>query len=643
MRKTAQSRKPQKKKARRAAAEDGKSPAPVSVEEMREMEGHAARLERLSQLLLNTAQQAFYVYDHQRRKFLLGHEQISGLYGYKAGEIEGQKDGWFGIVHPDDRELVRESSRQMLADRSNDVRELRMRIRRKQGGYEWIQVHQRVFERDEAGTAVLEVGMVRVITPMVETEAAAKDSRAVWRGLFENNTCGVVVFDCSMRVTDANPMLCRLLKYDRKTLLRLDILDLVATGSRAEVEKLLRCMGGGQQVPASFETRLETRNGTQIDVLAGATCRRDDAGVCRECMMIFTDVSARKAAEAVLKRELEMNRVLIENTPIAIGLLDSEGHIQRLNRAAEDLLGIKSSDAQGMLVWELPMMPAEEVPVSRKRFEGLVRGEETPGRLLTLYAKGGQVRHVIAEASVVRTNHQIEHIVVTGIDVTERKRLESEVIRVAEQEHVRIGADLHDGVGQTLAGVASLTEALVQTLHGEARKDTERILELLKTAQEEVRRLSHGLAPSAVKNRDLAGGLRLIAETVRLNFRRECECLLDDSIQISDKEAETHLFRIAQEAVNNALRHGGARKIRLGLRRHDKNTCLLEIVDDGSGFSTRKADVESLSSGIGLRVMEYRANLLGGQLKIHAQPGRGVRVTCYFPAALLKEGGLTIS
>jgi signal transduction histidine kinase len=297
----------------------------------------------------------------------------------------------------------------------------------------------------------------------------------------------------------------------------------------------------------------------------------------------------------------------------------------------------------GRLLWDIPVLDHDEVGPSKKRFLALQQGAKQVEAEIPMKTKDRETRFVSTVTTAVRKpDGEIDFLVTTGIDVTERKRLEAEVIRVAEQEHVRIGADLHDGIGQTLTGVAALVEALVQKLDGEAKSDAGRIYDLIKTAQEETRRLSHGLSPAAVRNRGLVGGLQLVAETVRLNFRRECECYLDATIKTAGAEVDTHLFRIAQEAVNNAIRHGGARRLRLSLRRHDDFSAVLEIADDGSGLENVKKSKKGSNPGIGMRVMEYRANLIGGELKIHSQSGKGVRVSCYFPTHLTKERKLTI-
>lgn len=616
----------------------------ISLTELHDLQQKASRLERIAKALLKTPEQAFYVFDYQRQEFIFGEEQVCALYGYKPADIQKVSGGWFGIVHPDDVEEFRRMHDRLMQSSKNEVFDMRMRVLRKNGGFEWVHVHQRVLERSGSGGTVMEVGMVRVITAQVNAEQALQTSQVVLHGLFQRNTAGVVVFDHALRIVDANPMICRMLGYDRKAMLRMGVLDVLAPGSRAPLEKLFSALRSGKKPPATFETRLENRDGSVMDVLAAVSCEDGKKAPCGQHMLIFTDVTSLKQAENALQRELEMNRVLLDHAPVAIGLFHPDGTIRRMNKAAERLFGFKSKEVLGHSIWEVPILTKEDTTASMKRFQKLLQGEEHVSAVIPVTTKAGEPRQVATESRAVRSPGKgVEFVVSMGIDVTERQRLEAEVIRVAEQEHIRIGADLHDGVGQTLTGVVSLTEVLTHSLSGSALAEASRILELLKTAQEEVRRLSHGLSPAAVKNRGLVGGLRLIAETIRMNFRRECDCQLDEKVVLADSEAETHLFRIAQEAVNNALRHGGAQKVRLVLRRQDRTTCVLEVSDDGSGFTPPSGEEgeKGGNGGIGIRVMEYRANLIGGQLKLTARPGHGVRVSCTFPTSLLKNGNLT--
>lgn len=618
------------------------APPQVKLDELQALEEKATRLERLANVLLETPKQAFYVFSYAEGRFLMGHQQVSGLYGYAAGEVEKVPDGWFGIIHADHVEAFRALHERMMASETDELFAMQLRVRRKSGGYEWADVRKRVFERNEAGQVISEMGMVVLITAQKEAEEALHATQAACHALFQTNTAGVLSFDGSFRVLDANPMVCRMLGHDRRAMQHLEVADLIAPGCRAAVERMLASLQSGKKPPSSFETCLEASDGSRLEVLAAITCQRGKNKGLERGMLILTDLTARKEAEEGWRRELELKNVLFDHAPVAIGLLDASARLLRVNRAAEELFGFRSKEVIGRQLWDIPVFDHGEVGPSNKRFLALQQGERQVEAEIPMRTKDGAFHMISTLTTAVRKpDGQIDYLVTTGIDVTERKRLEAEVIRVAEQEHIRIGADLHDGVGQTLTGVAALMEALVQRLDGEARQDAMRIHELIQTAQEETRRLSHGLSPAAVRNRGLVDGLRLVAEIIRLNFRRECQCHLDETIRTSGPEVDTHLFRIAQEAVNNALRHGGARHIRLTLRRHNHGSAVLEIADDGKGLEAASKVKNTCNSGIGLRVMEYRANLLGGELKVHSQAGKGVRVSCYFPIPMTKEGKLT--
>lgn len=605
----------------------------MSLGELHELEEKAVRLEKLAKTLLNTPQQAFYLYDHRARRFILGEKHVSGLYGYKEGEIEKRKDGWFGIIHPDDLEEFAAMHLRVLEGKGDGVQSMRLRVLRKKGGVEWILAHIRPFERDEDGRVISEVGMVNIITPLVEAESALRATQARCHSLFQCNTAGVLVFDSKFHIVDANATVCRMLGYDKGQLLRLGVFDVIAPGARPQMHKVLRTLQNGGKPPPSMDTTLERRNGSKVEVMAGATCLHGANGTFHQGMLLLTDVTDRKETEAVLRREAELNRLLLDHAPVAIGMLAADGSVVRVNEAAEKLFGYASKEIRGKAVWALPVLDAEEAGLSRQRFQALTQGAGRVSATIPMRTRDGKMRHIQSETKVVsKPDGNPDFFITTGVDITEQHRLETEVIRVAEQEHIRIGHDLHDGVGQTLTGIASLVEALEARLDGENQKDARRIHELVKSAISETRRLSHGLSSVSVKNRGLAGGLMLIAETVRENFRRECVCRIDDPAPKVSRDAEIHLFRITQEAANNAIRHGRATKIRIVLRRLNPTRGVLEISDNGRGFSQNGS--KPTSDGIGLRVMEHRAHLINGELSVQALKGKGVRVICRFPLKL---------
>ena len=342
----------------------------------------------------------------------------------------------------------------------------------------------------------------------------------------------------------------------------------------------------------------------------------------------FQDITERKLAEASYRRELEFNQTLANHTSVIILMLDAQGKIMHVNDATVRLLGFSRKELVGRKPWEFLVSAAEQA-VAGVWLQKMINGKSNPPREVTLTGKKG-TQHIVSMSSVSTRlpDGALDRIIVTGTDLTERNQLQREILKISEQEQARIGHNLHDGIGQTMTGVASLMESLESELSGTQRKSAERIREILQDALQEVRRMSHGLSPSAVKNRGLGGALQLLAETIRINHRTACTCEVDPAIQIGDAEKESHIFRIAQEAANNAIRHGHPKKVAISLRHFGTDECVLMIENDGLGITKKKGKT---NSGIGLQVMDYRANLIGGTLKVVSKPRRGVSVSCRFP------------
>ena len=217
------------------------------------------------------------------------------------------------------------------------------------------------------------------------------------------------------------------------------------------------------------------------------------------------------------------------------------------------------------------------------------------------------------------------------IDLLEHAhRLESEIIEISEREQRRIGRDLHDGLCQHFAaigcGVASLRADLLQRhLPNEAAFAAE-LAELLNNGVVQARDLARGLVPVRMDETGLSLALDELARSVSRLQDVECAFDHDGRVEIGDASAATHLYRIAQEAINNACRHGAASTIRLALA-GTGDSATLSIADNGRGISLTRSG----SHGLGLNIMSYRARLVGGNLTIGPAPGGGTLITCTFP------------
>jgi signal transduction histidine kinase len=192
---------------------------------------------------------------------------------------------------------------------------------------------------------------------------------------------------------------------------------------------------------------------------------------------------------------------------------------------------------------------------------------------------------------------------------------------------MRIGHDLHDGVGQELTGVALLAQNLRQRLAQEGSPEetqAARIATLVNRTLEQTRKLARGFSPMELGPQGLETALRDLAAKVQAAMQRACSFTCRGPLNIADEATALHLFRIAQEAVNNAVRHSQAKQIRIQLDTIDGVTTL-GVYDDGRGMSPTK----SRGRGMGISVMQYRSRMIGGSLEIKSSSsGTAVICTC---------------
>ncbi|WP_395730599.1 response regulator [Prosthecobacter sp.] len=211
----------------------------------------------------------------------------------------------------------------------------------------------------------------------------------------------------------------------------------------------------------------------------------------------------------------------------------------------------------------------------------------------------------------------------------DRQRLEQEILQISELEQQRIGRDLHDDLGQQLAGLSIMATILGRSLAARdapEAPEAARITDLLKKTVAMTRSLARGLHPVAAEPDGLMSALHDLAARMTSMFHIDCQFECPRAVQMNDNTAATHLYRIAQESVSNGVKHGHARHVRIILS-SDVETLSLTIKDDGIGIGAP----DPQQQGMGLRIMHYRAGMIGGRLAIEKQPGSGTQVTCSLP------------
>jgi PAS domain S-box-containing protein len=342
------------------------------------------------------------------------------------------------------------------------------------------------------------------------------------------------------------------------------------------------------------------------------------------------DITELKLAEQTLEQERNVVSAILDTVGALVVVLGPGGQIIRPNRACERITGYTTEQMRDKSFWDLFMVPDEGTQQTRRRAHRDAKREirgEFEGDLLA--ADGGRRRIAWSSTMLPATADSPGYVIATGIDVTERKRMEQAVLEVGARVQQQIGQDLHDGLGQHLTGIAFMSKVLEQKLADGGRTeaaDAAKIVRLVNEAVHKARELARGLLPVVSDADGLMSALSQWSSEVEDLFHIPCRFVCDEPVRVTDVGVATHLYHIAHEAVNNALRHGFPTTMVVSLGRSN-GLGVLTVEDDGVGLP---APVPA-RGGLGLHLMSYRASLIGGTLELRRGIARGTVVCCRFP------------
>ncbi len=341
------------------------------------------------------------------------------------------------------------------------------------------------------------------------------------------------------------------------------------------------------------------------------------------------DITDLKRTEEALQEERNVVSAILHTVGALVVVLDPEGRIIRFNRACEQTSGYSFAEVAGQKIWDLFMVP-EEVERFKSDFQQLC-SDQLPSDYEGYLVKRDGARRLIAWSSTVLPGNDgaPTYIIATGIDITERRHLETTILEVSGREQRRIGQDLHDGLGQHLTGIAFMSKVQEQKLVEKSLPeagDAAKIVKLVNEAIHKTRELARGLLPVVPDAQGLMSALQQWAGEVEDLFGVSCRFQCFTPVLIHDDTVATHLYYIAREAVNNAIKHGHGNQIVIRLAA-DQEQGALTITDNGSGF----ADIPANNAGMGRHLMNYRARVIGGSLEIQRAAAGGTMVTCIFP------------
>jgi two-component system CheB/CheR fusion protein len=338
-------------------------------------------------------------------------------------------------------------------------------------------------------------------------------------------------------------------------------------------------------------------------------------------VLTFSDVTQVRRADEQARRLAAVMR----DSNDAVILHDFDGKIISWNHGAEQILGYGGVEASQMNIDQIT--PEELRARSHAQWERLRQGERVDSWESQRRTKGGRMLDVWVTLTALKDEMgRPVAIVKTERDITGRKQLEREVVEIASQEQRRIGEDLHDSVGQELTALNILAGDLAETLRTDpanGAKLVDQMVQGLRRSQRELRAVLRGLLPVAVDAEGLMAALSDLADRTQQEGKVTCKFACPKPVAVADNHTATHVYLIAQEAVHNAVKHAQPRNIRIFLE--SNHLLLLTVQDDGIGMPSRPTESHG---GLGLRIMQNRAAIIGATLTIQPAKPTGTLITC---------------
>jgi PAS domain S-box-containing protein len=379
-------------------------------------------------------------------------------------------------------------------------------------------------------------------------------------------------------------------------------------------------------IESAFSGQVEVRQEFELLGIDGryrsyATTARPlfEGAVPRGLVGVIQDVTARRDSERRMRRSEELLRATTTNTADTLFLLDTALHVRFVNKSVN---GIAMEHIIGRDIATL-LPAAARAAVVQKLKHILETGETATFEFES--AHEGRAQYFEIRAVLVRDGGVATGISISMRDITERKRLEQEILDVSGRERQSIGRDLHDGLGQELTGVALMLRGLASRIQERCPDVVDNVNEIVGHVNQSIetaRSLARGLLPVRTETGGLTSALRALAARSRDLYGLEVNfgAQIWPGFVLTETNA-SHLYRITQEALTNAARHGRATLVQISLQAKESGFSL-RITDNGVGLLPALPP----SAGMGLKIMKYRADMIGAKFEITANQPHGAVV-----------------
>ena len=553
------------------------------------------------------------------------------IIGYSRNEIEGKKK-WPEFIAPEDR-MKLEKNHELRRKNADLPLNFEFKLIDKFGRY-----HKAFMTITMIPGTKRSVASIIDLTEIHKAEEILLATQKNYRLLVENTKEAIAIIQDEL-VRYVNPKLCEITGYSEKQILNKKFYKLVHPDFKSVVRNEYRHRLDGNEKYTMFPVKIIDTNNMErwFQINSVLTIWSNKPAV----LLFFNDITETKNAQDALMVSEEKYRLVAENAKDIIIIYDENGIINYMNASGYDTFGLGKHVVKDINIREILYRTSEHRPPWQAIEEATKENRSYKNRVEIINSSGEMIL-LETLSSPVKLDNDRPGMLVIARNITERKRLEKEMILISERIRQQVSRDLHDDLNPHLIGIEALAQVLstgLKKMELPEAEQAEKIASLINKAITKTYRLARGLCPIDLESSGIQTPMINLLKLIRTIYGIDGKFNCDESITIEDPNLATNLYYIAQEAVFNSAKYSGGTSILVKLGQTGDHL-VLSIEDNGSGVKKQKEpDDDNKTGGMGLKIMKYRAEIIDGTFQVQNNRPTGTVITVKIPIDTLKDEG----